>query len=142
MNAIDERAVVHESARIGEDVTIGPFAIVGPNVTIGRGTTLAGMALVEKDTVIGEDCKLGHSAVIGTDPQDLKYHGETTHLVIGDRTTVREFATINRATGGEDDEPTRVGSDTPDNGLRPRGAQLLRSATRLSSRTPCNSPDT
>lgn len=112
MNAIDERAVVHESARIGEDVTIGPFAIVGPNVTIGRGTTLAGMALVEKDTVIGEDCKLGHSAVIGTDPQDLKYHGETTHLVIGDRTTVREFATINRATGGEDDEPTRVGSDT------------------------------
>ncbi|MFH1690516.1 MAG: acyl-ACP--UDP-N-acetylglucosamine O-acyltransferase [Candidatus Eisenbacteria bacterium] len=112
MNSIDERAVVHASARIGEDVTIGPFAIVGPNVVIGRGTVLAGMALVEKDTVIGEDCVLGHSAVVGTDPQDLKYHGETTRLVIGDRTTIREFATVNRATRGEDDEPTRVGSDT------------------------------
>ncbi|MFH1865808.1 MAG: acyl-ACP--UDP-N-acetylglucosamine O-acyltransferase [Candidatus Eisenbacteria bacterium] len=112
MTSIDERAVIHESVRFGEDVTVGPFAIIGPNVVIGRGTTVAGMALVEKDTVIGEECVLGHSAVVGTDPQDLKYHGEKTHLVIGDRTTVREFATINRATGGEGDEPTRVGSDT------------------------------
>jgi len=112
MNAIDERAVVHESARLGENVTVGPFAIIGPDVVIGRGTKIAGMAFVEKDTVIGEDCVLGHSAVVGTDPQDLKYHGETTRLVIGDRTTIREFATINRATGGDVDDPTRVGSDT------------------------------
>ena len=112
MNAIDERAVVHESARIGEDVGIGPFAIIGPNVEIGRGTVVGGGALVEKDTVIGEDCALGSYAVVGTDPQDLKYHGETTHLIIGDRTTIREFATINRATGGEEGEATRVGSDT------------------------------
>ena len=70
------------------------------------------MALVEKDTKIGEDCVIGHSAVVGTDPQDLKYGGETTHLVIGDRTTIREFATINRATGDAGDGTTRVGSDT------------------------------
>ena len=112
MNSIDERAVVHESALLGENVEVGPFAIVGPNVKIGRGTVVAGMALVEKDTVIGEDCVLCHSAVVGTDPQDLKYHGETTHLVIGDRTTIREFATVNRATASEDDDVTRVGSDT------------------------------
>lgn len=112
MTVIDERAVVHERARIGEDVQIGPFAIIGPDVEIGRGTVVAGMALVEKNTTIGEDCVLGHSAVVGTDPQDLKYHGETTHLVIGDRTTIREFATVNRATAGEDDDATRVGSDT------------------------------
>jgi UDP-N-acetylglucosamine acyltransferase len=112
MNLIDERAVVHESARIGKDVTVGPFAIIGPDVEIGRGTVVGGAALIEKDTVIGEDCVLGHYAVVGTDPQDLKYHGETTHLVIGDRTTIREFATVNRATASEDGEPTRVGSDT------------------------------
>jgi len=112
MNSIDERAVVHESARIGEDVRIGPFAIIGPNVEVGRGTVVGGGALIEKDTTIGEDCVLGSYAVVGTDPQDLKYHGETTHLVIGDRTTIREFATVNRSTGGDEPEPTRVGSDT------------------------------
>ena len=112
MTGIDERAVVHESARIGEGVRVGPFAIIGPDVELGRGTVVGGMALVEKNTTIGEDCVLGHLAVIGTDPQDLKYHGEVTRLVIGDRTTVREFATVNRATAGDDNEPTRVGSDT------------------------------
>jgi UDP-N-acetylglucosamine acyltransferase len=112
MTGIDERAVVHESARIGEDVRVGPFAIIGPDVELGRGTVVGGTALVEKNTTIGEDCVLGHLAVVGTDPQDLKYHGEVTHLVVGDRTTIREFATVNRATAGEDDEPTRVGSDT------------------------------
>ncbi len=112
MTGIDERAVVHESARIGEGVCIGPFAIIGRDVELGRGTVVGGMALVEKNTTIGEDCVLGHLAVVGTDPQDLKYHGEVTRLVIGDRTTIREFATVNRATTGEDDEPTRVGSDT------------------------------
>jgi UDP-N-acetylglucosamine acyltransferase len=70
------------------------------------------MALIEKDTSVGEDCVIGHSAVVGTDPQDLKYGGETTHLVIGDRTTIREFATVNRATGDAGDATTRVGSDT------------------------------
>jgi UDP-N-acetylglucosamine acyltransferase len=97
MNAIDERAVVHGSAVIDES---------------GRGTIVGGMALIEKDTTIGEDCCIGHSAVVGTDPQDLKYSGQKTHLLIGDRTTIREFATVNRATPSEDGDTTRVGSDT------------------------------
>jgi UDP-N-acetylglucosamine acyltransferase len=112
MNSIDKRAVVHENAVIGADVSVGPFSIIGPGVKIGRGTTVGGMALIEKDTTIGEDCKIGHSAVVGTDPQDLKYRGEKTHLIIGDRTTVREFATINRATPSEEGNETRVGCDT------------------------------
>jgi UDP-N-acetylglucosamine acyltransferase len=106
---IDERAVVHETARLGDGVVVRPFAIIGPRVTIGPGTAIGTMALVEKDTTIGRDCVLGHSAVVGTDPQDLKYEGERTHLEIGDRTTIREFATINRATG--EGQKTTVGSN-------------------------------
>jgi UDP-N-acetylglucosamine acyltransferase len=109
MVKIDKRAVVHESAKLADGVVVEPFAIVGPGVTIGRGTVVGTMALVEKDTSIGEDCILGHSAVLGTDPQDLKYAGERTFLEIGDRTTIREFATINRATG--EGRKTVIGSD-------------------------------
>jgi UDP-N-acetylglucosamine acyltransferase len=109
MPNIDERAVVDESARIEDGVTVGPFAIVGPGVTVGKGTILQSLAFVERDTAIGENCVIGHSAVIGTDPQDLKYSGQRTRLEIGDRTTIREFATVNRST--DINEPTRVGSD-------------------------------
>jgi UDP-N-acetylglucosamine acyltransferase len=109
MVEIDERAVVHESAELASDVVVEPFAIVGPGVSVGRGTVVGAMALVEKDTRIGEGCVIGHSAVLGTDPQDLKYAGERTFLEIGDRTTIREFATINRATGKG--QKTVVGSD-------------------------------
>jgi UDP-N-acetylglucosamine acyltransferase len=112
MTLISDKAVIDDDARLGEDVRVGPFAIIGPGVTIGRGTVVSSMALIERDTKIGGDCVIGHSAVVGTDPQDLKYGGETTHLVIGDRTTIREFATINRATADAGDGTTRVGSDT------------------------------
>lgn len=110
MAQVDPRAVVHEDARLGDGVIVGPFAIVGPNVVIGRGTRVGSMSLVEKDTEIGEGCVLGHCAVLGTDPQDLKYAGERTYLRVGDRTTIREFATINRASG--EGEATTIGSDT------------------------------
>ena len=109
MAGIDSRAVVHDGTKLGEDVTIGPFAIVGPNVSIGRGTIIGSCALVHGDTEIGEDCRLSHNAVVGTDAQDLKYAGEKTYLRIGDRTTIREFATINRATG--EGNVTSIGSD-------------------------------
>lgn len=109
MTRIDARAVVHESARLAPDAVVEPFAIVGPNVTVGPGTTIGSMALVERNTTIGEGCTICHGAVVGTDPQDLKYLGEDTHLVIGDRTTIREFSTINRATSSG--ESTVVGSD-------------------------------
>lgn len=110
MISVDPRAVVHNDARLGDDVTVEPFAIVGPNVVIGRGTRVGSMSLVERDTEIGVDCVIGHGAVLGTDPQDLKYDGEQTFLRIGDRTKIREFATINRASGRG--EATTIGTDT------------------------------
>jgi UDP-N-acetylglucosamine acyltransferase len=107
---IDPRAVVHDGARLGDDVIIGPFAIVGPNVVVGRGTRIGSMSLIEMDTEIGEDCRIDHGAVLGTDPQDLKYAGERTSLRVGDRTRIREFATVNRASGVG--QATTIGSDT------------------------------
>jgi UDP-N-acetylglucosamine acyltransferase len=109
MSRIDQRAVVHETARLGDDVVVEPFAIVGPNVAVGRGTRIGSMSLVERDTEIGADCVVGHGAVLGTDPQDLKYAGERTFLKVGDRSRIREFATINRASG--EGEATTIGDD-------------------------------
>ena len=100
---------MHESARIAESAVVGPFSLIGPDVAIGRGTIIGSMALVEKNTEIGEDCVISHGAVVGTDPQDLKYAREETFLRIGNRTTIREFATVNRATN--EGEATLIGSD-------------------------------
>ena len=109
MTQIDARAVVHESAKLGDGVVVEPFAIIGPNVTVGRNTAIRSMALVDRDTEIGEDCEICHGAAVGGDPQDLKYRGERTFARIGDRTIVREFATINRGTG--EGNATVIGSD-------------------------------
>ena len=109
MSGIDPRAVIHESTELAGDVTVGPFAMIGPGVVIGRGSIIGSMALIEKNTKIGAGCTISHGAVVGTDPQDLKYAGQETFLEIGDRTTIREFCTVNRATS--EGEATRVGSD-------------------------------
>ncbi|HEX5723863.1 MAG TPA: acyl-ACP--UDP-N-acetylglucosamine O-acyltransferase [Longimicrobiaceae bacterium] len=107
--AIHPTALVDESAELGEGVVVGPYSIVGPNVSIGARTRLAAHVLVERDTRVGEDCVLSHGAVLGTDPQDLKYLGEPTRLVVGDRTVIREYATLNRGTAALGH--TSVGSD-------------------------------
>jgi UDP-N-acetylglucosamine acyltransferase len=102
-------AIVDPAAELGADVSVGPYAVIGPNVTIGAGTRIGPHALIERDTVVGEACVIHKGAVLGTDPQDLKYDGEPTSLVVGDRTVVREYVTVNRGTsaGGR----TQVGSD-------------------------------
>ena len=102
-------AIVDEAAELGEGVVVGPYCIVGPGVRIGARTVLQGHVVVERDTTIGEDCRISYGAALGTDPQDLKYAGEPTTLVIGDRTTIREYATLNRGTSALG--YTRVGSD-------------------------------
>jgi len=106
---VHESAIVHADAELGVGVAVGPWALIGPGVTIGDGTDVGPRALIEKDTHVGEDCRISNGAVLGTDPQDLKYKGEDTILTVGDRTVVREFATLNRGTaaGGR----TTVGSD-------------------------------
>ncbi len=102
-------ALVDESAELGEGVVVGPFCIVGPGVSLGARTRLAGHVVIERDTTVGEECQISYGAVLGTDPQDLKYAGERTYLRVGDRTVVREYATLNRGTAASG--LTQVGSD-------------------------------
>lgn len=106
---IHPTAIIDPSAELGEGVEVGPYAIIGPGVTIGDRTTIGPQVLVERDTAVGEECRISKGAVLGTDPQDLKYNGEPTRLVVGDRTMIREFATLNRGTTASG--ITRVGSD-------------------------------
>jgi UDP-N-acetylglucosamine acyltransferase len=81
-------------------VEIGPYAIIGANVKIGRGTTVGAHAVIEGWTEIGEENRISHMASIGAPPQDLRYKGEETTLVIGDRNIIREFVTLHRGTPG------------------------------------------
>ncbi len=103
-------AVVDPGAKLGDGVRIGPFAYVGPDVEIGDGTIIGPHCTVAGPARIGRDNHfVGHVAV-GGDPQDKKFRGERTELVVGDRNIVREFVTLNRGTG-DGGGITRVGSD-------------------------------
>lgn len=95
---IHPTAIVDPGAELGTGVEIGPYAIVGPRVRIGDRTKVGPHALIETLTEVGDDCVIHKGAVLGTDPQDLKFGGEETWLRVGNRTTVREFATLNRGT--------------------------------------------
>ena len=109
MAEIAATAVVHQRAELDRDVQVGPYAIIGSHVRIGSGTKVGPHAILDGHTVIGKDCKIFSHAVVGTEPQDLKYRGERSWLHIGDRTVIREFATLNPAT--KEGESTRVGND-------------------------------
>src|SRR5207342_2918382 len=80
-----------------------------PHVVVGDRTSIGSHALVTGWTRIGRECRLHHGAVVGSPPQDLKYSGEPSHLEIGDRVVIREYATLNLAT--EPGATTHVGSD-------------------------------
>jgi UDP-N-acetylglucosamine acyltransferase len=98
MNGIHPTALVSPDARIGAGVTIGAFAIVGENCTIGDGSVVAARATLERHVTLGQHVKVGSGSILGGDPQDLKFKGEPTVVEIGDNTTIREYATINRGT--------------------------------------------
>lgn len=106
---IHETAVVHPNAKLGKDVIVGPYAVIGENVEIGDGCVIGPHVLIEGWTKIGVGNKFHHGATIGCEPQDLKFKGEKSYLVIGDYNTVRENVTISRGTEGGGGE-TRVGS--------------------------------
>lgn len=97
---IDPTANVHPSARIGAGSIVGPHCTVGPEVTIGQGCRIGASAIVGGWTEVGDGTRVFPMASIGLAPQDLKYRGERTKLVIGQRNTIREFVTINRGTVG------------------------------------------
>lgn len=93
---IHPTAIVDAGAEIGDDVSIGPYTVIQDDVTIGEGCQIGSHVLIHAGTRIGKKCRVFKGAVLGTDPQDLKYAGEKTTLEIGDDATVREFCTINR----------------------------------------------
>jgi UDP-N-acetylglucosamine acyltransferase len=91
---------VHPSATIGEGTTIGPHATIGPDVTIGAGCRIGASTVIDGWTEIGDGTEIYPFASIGLAPQDLKYKGERTRLIIGRHNVFREFVTINRGTAG------------------------------------------
>lgn len=103
-------AIVEEGAEIGPGCRIGPFSIVGPNVRLGAGVELKSHVVVTGATEIGADTLIFPFSVIGDIPQDLKYGGEETRLVIGARNRIREHVTINCGTA-QGGGVTRIGDD-------------------------------
>jgi UDP-N-acetylglucosamine acyltransferase len=97
---IDPAALVHPRAQIGEGTTIGPHASIGPNVVIGANCHVGASAVIDGWTTIGDETRIYPLASIGLVPQDLKFRGEQSRLVIGTRNIFREFVTIHRGTRG------------------------------------------
>ena len=110
MTRIHPTAIVDPAAELAADVVVGPFAVIGAGVVIGGGTEVGAHAVVEGPTTIGRGNRIHAHAVLGGAPQDMKYRGEPTSLVVGDRNTIREFCTFNRGTA-QDAGVTRVGDD-------------------------------
>ncbi len=104
-----ETAIIDPEAEISPSASIGPWAVIGAGVSIAAGVQVGPHAYIERDTRVGKGCRIFKGAVLGTDPQDLKYGGERTFLEVGPRTVVREFATLNRGTAASG--TTLVGSD-------------------------------
>jgi len=106
---IHTTAIVHQDSVIAEGVRIGPYANIGPGVHIGRDTELASHVVIQGNTRIGAECLVKPHAVLGSDAQDLSYHGEPAFLEIGDRNILGEFVMISRGSHG--DRLTTIGSD-------------------------------
>jgi len=92
------QAFIHPNAKIADDVIIEPFAVINDNVEIDSGTRICSNVVIYGDTKIGKNCTIFPGAVIGADPQDLKYNGEKTKVEIGDNVMIRECVTINKGT--------------------------------------------
>ena len=106
---IHPSASVHPNAQLHEGVTIGQGAIIGPEVIIGSGTTVGPNSVVEGKTILGNNSKIFPNVFLGLEPQDLKYKGANTELIIGDDNTFRECVTINKATN--QGEKTIIGNN-------------------------------
>ncbi len=107
---IHPTAHIDPGAILGANVSIGPFTVIGADVEIGMGTTVGSHCTIHGPTRIGRDNVIHAHAALGGDPQDKKYAGERTELVIGDRNTIFEFTTFSRGTS-EGGGVTRVGDD-------------------------------
>ena len=110
MAQVHPTAVVHPGARLHETVEVGPYAVIGEKVTIGEGTRVGPHVVIDGRTTIGARNRIFPFASVGGAPQDLKYAGEDTQLIIGDGNTLRESTTLNIGTAGGGGV-TRVGNN-------------------------------
>ncbi|MBN2331525.1 MAG: acyl-ACP--UDP-N-acetylglucosamine O-acyltransferase [Deltaproteobacteria bacterium] len=111
MATIHPTAIISPAASLADDVTVGPYTVIDGEVVIGQGTVVDHHVTIAGQTTIGSGCRIYPYALVGTDPQDLKYRGGDSALTIGDQTVIREYVTVSRGTptgGGI----TRVGSNT------------------------------
>lgn len=110
MATVHPTAVVESGAELDDDVQIGPYAVIGAHARIGARTDVGSHTVIEGLVEIGPDCRIGSHVVIGAPPQDVKYRGESTRVIIGERGIIREFASVHRASVGGAGV-TRVGPD-------------------------------
>lgn len=106
---IDERAIIHPTAKLAKGVSVGPGAVIGAQVEIGKNTWVGPYAVIQGPTIIGENNKIFQFASVGDEPQDITFKGESTLLEIGDDNIIREYCMISRGTvkgGGV----TRIGN--------------------------------
>lgn len=96
MTHVHSWAVVAPEAKLGSDVSVGAFSVIGPGVTVGRGTSIGSHVIIDGITEIGERCQISSHVVLGAPPQILEDQSETTRLVIGDETVIREYASVHR----------------------------------------------
>ncbi len=97
MSRIHETAIIDSAARIDSDVEIGPFAVVERDVEVGAGSRIGAHAVLKNGLRLGRRVRVHEGAVLGGDPQDLKYRGAPSYAVVGDDSVIREFATIHRS---------------------------------------------
>ena len=107
---IHKTAIVDSKAKISSSVNIGPYCVIGPNVEINENVKIHSHVNISGNTKIGKGNKIYPFASIGNDPQDLKYNGEETKLIIGDNNKIREYVTINPGTEGGGGL-TKIGND-------------------------------
>jgi UDP-N-acetylglucosamine acyltransferase len=98
MSNIHSTAILSPGSDFERSVKIGPYSIIDKDVTIGSNTEISSHVRIDSFTRIGKNCKIFQGAVLGSIPQDLKFKGEHSELIIGDNTTIREHATVNRGT--------------------------------------------
>lgn len=110
MARIHPTAVVDPAAELDADVEVGPYAVIGPQVRVAAGSRIGAHAALSGRTTLGRDNRVFPHAALGGEPQDKKYRGEDTALVIGDGNTIREFCTFNTGTA-QGGGVTRVGND-------------------------------
>lgn len=105
---IDATAIINPTAKLANSVEVGPYAIIEADVEIGAGSKIGAHAVIKCFTKLGQGNRVFENAVLGGEPQDVKFKGERTDLVIGDDNMIREFCTFHRASGAG--QSTRIGS--------------------------------